>query len=585
MSEFRLPDYPVMDFSGGIRTDKSTYRLKDNELQRGRNFDVDEEGRIVKRRGSIILGSVESGSIQNGVTYIPQTAATPKIDMLINDFSSTGILYTLINDNITGAITALTSTSLTVNSQTFLAATDTFEIEGDLITYTVVAGTTYTITASTVTSNHAAGSPVHQWRAITNPASGALNNSMGVYYTFLNNRLIVNAADAGGGVRSLYTYNNPGDDVLVDISGEPRGLFATNVRDRVYVAGDGSDTSSGRANRVYFSNLADATSWPSSLVDNSFDVEDPAGGAITGLKQSGSRLMVYLMSSIYSFSGSLPVRQVSSYVGAYNHYVIKEIGGLQYTFCPAGVFETNGSSVKDISQPIKRYIKNFNPVFDSTSRVVTNTFAGTFDSKYFLFIGNITDPEALNNVVLVFDTTRRNWTVYHGWANSNDQYAITGIWDSETFMASENQIQARSAMWYGTEEGMVFRCFENRLLDGTSLKGSDLYSDRFSNTGVPIVLNVVTKPYDLRAPHIYKQWGFLKVFSEASGIKVSVQIDNQDPIPLGETTGSVDRFPFPGSARGYRCTVLLDESSTSGPVALNGFIFEDTMAITKNANL
>ena len=51
-----IPDKIYRDFSGGIRRDKSPYDLKDNELQRGRNFEIDDQGRIRKRRGSLQFG-------------------------------------------------------------------------------------------------------------------------------------------------------------------------------------------------------------------------------------------------------------------------------------------------------------------------------------------------------------------------------------------------------------------------------------------------------------------------------------------------------------------------------------------------
>ena len=121
-----LPDYPILDFSGGIRRDKSTYKLKDNELQDGKNFDVDEEGRIIKRRGGIQLGETEA-TFNSGFVFIKQTVATPKIDMIINDWGAN--TYTLVNDNVkTAALVAGVSTTLTVNSETF--ETGVVEVEG-----------------------------------------------------------------------------------------------------------------------------------------------------------------------------------------------------------------------------------------------------------------------------------------------------------------------------------------------------------------------------------------------------------------------------------------------------------------------
>ena len=62
----KIPDKAYVDFSGGIRRDKSPILLKDNELQSGKNFDIDEQGRLVKRRGMQAYGNLASNFFNMG---------------------------------------------------------------------------------------------------------------------------------------------------------------------------------------------------------------------------------------------------------------------------------------------------------------------------------------------------------------------------------------------------------------------------------------------------------------------------------------------------------------------------------------
>lgn len=194
-------------------------------------------------------------------------------------------------------------------------------------------------------------------------------------------------------------------------------------------------------------------------------------------------------------------------------------------------------------------------------------------------MGDISLIESFNDVMLVYDTRKKSWEVWSGWT------------DPTTFsylkrFRTDNRNQQRNTLFWGAST-KIYRAFENRHTEEnasgvTTTRGTDVFSDLFSDTGTPIVFDVLTKPYDLGLPNYRKQFGYLKVFSERPGIHISALIDDKDRIPLGLITKQVQRFKFPAEARGYRCALLLDESSTNPSVIYNGHIFEDTTTIDKN---
>ena len=536
--------------------------MRDNELLDGKNFVLDELGRIVKRFGMQAYGDRTNNFQFAGTFFNANAAGANPVAFYIADASNN--VYRLVTTNTTNAITTA-STTIDIDAGGDFAASGNVEIEGDIIAYTGLgAGSTSLTGVTGITSNHAAGAPVHQWVA----GSGVTTTALGVYTATLNDNFFLNSS-------GVYYEDDHTTASFATASGSPVILFLTTFKTRLYGAGDGS--ASGRAVRVFYSNLNDGTAW--TPASDYFDVEDSRNEPITGLKDYRGNLMIFKANSIHRYNLA-SLRQTNGQVGAYNHYVVQEINNLLYTFCPSGIFVTNGVSARDIGEPVKEFWKNFQPTFDATySRRVNNCSAGRYKHWYLLYVGDVTrdDGTTLSDVVLVFDTIRKNWSVYDGFTDLINFIPLDLIEDNE------DQPQYRPRLFFTSTSLGSFISFDNRTLDGTTVRGGDLTQDMFRDTGTPVTMSVITKPYDLGYSNWRKQFGYLKVFADRPGVHLSYKIDDNDPVPLGIVDKKIKRFQFPSDAKGYRCSILIDESSLSAPVIYNGHTFEECSLIDKNA--
>lgn len=561
----RITDKPYLDFSGGIRRDKSPYLLRDNEIQSGRNFEIDEQGRIKKRRGSYQFGQNIAGLPIN-IHHDPNGM------FVSNDAASPAVVYKLASGTLTTALTT-GSTSVVTSTSTF-DTSGTVEIEGDLIAYTGESSTTLT-GATGINSAHAVGVSINQWQTVGTMSSSDSND--GAWFAYLNGITFFLFNNDSANSTNLWQYDGSS---ATAISGEPGGArFLEVFRDRLFTVGNGA--SGLPLNRVFFSNLGDGTSWPSTVADNSFDLEDQTGEPIVNLKQYKQNLVIFKPSSMYLFTGSLPVRQFSNDYGIHNDKCIQEVNGLLYGVGPNGVFVSNGVSVQRIDAPVLEYYQDFKFGRLSSTSAIQNLFTGKWENKFIIYIGDTTTVETLSDVMLIYDTVTKKWEVWNGWTS------MTMLGHSHRFN-TDNRTQQRKSLFWGAST-KIYRAFEDRHTEidtGGGLgatRGSDIYSDLFSDTGTPVTFNIVTKPYDLGYPNYRKQLGYLKVFSELPGIHLSYRIDNGDTKPLGLVDKKIKRFKFPSDARGTRCEIILDESSTTQSTIYNGHIFEDCSIIDKNA--
>ena len=569
----KIPDKYYNKFDGGVRRDKSPYELKDNELQRGRNFEVDQEGRIRKRRGCYQFGQNVAG-LPLAIHHDPNGF------FVANNAASPAVVYRLSSGRLNTALTTA-STSVVVTSTPspdFNGSADLIEIEGDLINYDSYAANTFS-TATNITSAHAVGASVNQWRSIGTLTSS--DSSDGAWFAYLNTItfMLFNGGSTNGS--NLWQVGTPTGSPS-EVSNEPAGAkFLEVFRDRLFTVGNGASGGNPN-NRVFYSNLGDGTSWPSTIADNSFDLEDLTGEPIVGIKQYRGNLIIFKPSSFYSFSGSLPVQQISSQYGIHNDRCVQEIDGLLYGFGPRGIWVSDGVSVKEIGQPVDEYSQDFKFGFVANGSDVQQLFTTQWQGKFIVYIGDITTVETISDVMVVYDVKKKTFELFSGWTDPTIMQHLLRF-------KTDNLNQQRNTLFWGAST-KVFRAFEDRHTEIDSngvatTRGTDIFSDLFSNTGSNIDFQVLTKPYDLGYPQYRKQFGggYLKIFSEKpQGTNVSVIIDEGDPIPLGRLKGKINRFPFPANVKGYRCAILLDESSQTSSTIINRFIFEDITTIDKN---
>lgn len=577
----KIASYPILDFSGGIHRNKSYLEFKKNELLDARNIDIDELGRIKVRRGSYQFGDTLTGTLDNSFVFTRlSSGAIPTVSHLVASRASPTVISRIATTRLTANITAGDATITVVSTSTSdaaFAASGTIEIEGDLIAYTALGGGGTTFTGCTGALAHTAGASVHQYTTISQSTN--IDGRNGVYFAVLNNILVITGRVPSGG---NYIQINNNDGVTTSNVAIPAVLFTTNYRDRLFGAGDGSAGTNGGTNRVSFSNRGDPTTWTTG--SDYFDVEDQRGEFITGLRVLNDRLLVFKMNSTFTYD-EIELKQHTIGVGAYNHRVTQEIGGIVYTFCPEGIFATTGGLAKQIGLPVKQYWKNFIPIYDTTAeRVVLNTFSGKYEDNYLLYIQNITDPDTTNDVVLIYNTTFKNWRVYTGLTN----FTHFGSFDRWRDGDAAKRLQDLPALFAGDSGGKYWRMFESRYIDnqGTPVKqGGDVLLDLVSNTGVPVSANFETPLYDLTHPELFKKFRNIWVFTEQGQWNLEYRTQNENGITpykfLGITDKNMKVFPFPSDAQGYRVGFRGAATNQNARGIFNGLIIEDTEVVNR----
>src|SRR3990167_4460466 len=494
----KIPDKQYNRFDGGIRRDKSPYDLKDNELQRGRNFEIDEQGRVKKRKGSIQFGQ----SISNVGRFYHSTHG-----LFAATFASPTVVYKLKNAVNEAALTTA-STTIAFEPDAVFDASGSVEINGDLIAYTGGGDSGGTLTGVTgIAANINAWSPMNQWQTI-GTMTGHVGTG-GVWFSFLADRTCILSEDgAASPAADLSTYD--GTNVSAIASMDVAARFLETFRDRLFTVG--SNTSI-----VYYSDLG-AVSFPATIADNSFEVEDDTGEYITWIKQYRKNLLIFKPSASYAYPGSLPVRQLSRYFGLHNDACLQEINGLLYGFGTNGVWVSNGVSFVKIDKPVEEYIKKILWAINSSTVPVSRIKTAQWGDKFYVYVNTIEEPDTLSSLTqltLVYDTKKKSWELLEG------MQAVMALGFLTNFVCGGNSLRQNRPIFLYSDGTNVFRAFENRTMTRLqtgltgNLKGGDLFAEEFkNNAGTPITLNVLTKPFDLDLPQFEKEFGYLKVMCE-----------------------------------------------------------------------
>jgi|GEM_PF-2193474 len=577
----KIGAYPIFNFSGGVRKDKSPLELDKNELFEARNVELDKKGRVTVRRGSQLFGT-DTGSDAIIASYVftrSSTASNTRTTSFLratNAGANTAAIEVLRTTRLTTSV-ATTDVTITVSSTTGFDASGTIEIDGDLITYTGLGGGGTTFTGcSGIRVAHSTSSPgsaaVHQWVPLTQPATN-ITGTAGVTFSTLNNICFINALDA-----TKYINNNDAE-TLTDLGSPPAVLFMTNYRDRLYGAGAGSGASTtGLPYNVSFSARADGTSWTAA---DYFSVEDQRGEPVTGFRVLNDRLLIFKYNSTFTFD-EVELKQRISHVGAWNNKVPVEIDGLIYTFCPEGIFATNGVEAKNIGEPVRQFWENARPTFDTNRRVETLFSAARIGKKYCLYLreGDVGQLTSLQNIILAYDTQTKHWEVWTGFSTSIGHLISFNRWRD-----SDAESQNIHAAFFGAFSGQMYRLFENRNYDtNTALRGSDVFSDLIAdNAGVPVSAYIETPLYDLTRPELYKKFNEFLAYVESGTWHVSYRVMNTRGVseyrPLGTIKYPYTKLSFPAEAQGWRIGFRIAAYGENNASVFNGFILNNTEVI------
>lgn len=549
----QLKNFAAFDFSGGIVRNKSPFALEDNELAFAKNVDLDERGRIRKRKGTLQFGDTLASADQiRGL--IPYYAADFSNDLLCVSkkaaSSTESSIYRAITTQVDmlGGITTATTT-ITVDDASAFASSGNIEIDGDIIAYSGKTATTFTGVTG-INAVHADNAYVHQWNLATGGGGdfsnqGGVTNlgtDGGVYYAQLNDVVQIETFYQGG--NKAWT----GSTVAAPSTAK-KGTMAV-YRVRRYAV---------KNNNRYQVDYTDIDNNASFSDNSNFSVGKNDGEPITCVRTFSDELHIYKTTRVWVYNGySLTPLEIN--VGAYNQFVVQQISGSNFTFCPLGVFMFDGRSAQRISDPIKEYLDDFVPTYNAVgtqtdATVVKNVRAMSDDTKYYLYIGGTlgSGDSQLTNPVFVYDTITKSWVVY--------EYGTT-LWSFEKFIESAGGLDKKFLL-FGNDVGKTFKINIGNADDRTT----------------PIPAEVIFKAFHLGAPNLYKRFGKLKVFCETPGFNVFYSIDQGDWKQLGEVTKKVQEFKFPADAQGYRCQLRIADNTTTPGFIFNGFIFEDTYGI------
>ena len=556
----KINDKFVLNFSGGMRGDKSDFQKQSSDMVRIVNFDIDRQGKLTKRRGSHQLGDTISADNLENTFYFQRIVggAVPVPYFLVNTANSSATIKLLVGSRSTGALTTASGT-ITLDSVTGFTDTgdDDAEIEGDLFNYTGISGSNLTGVTG-LTSSHEANTAVHQWIALD---AQVFDGRKGVYYAVLNNQIYIQEGDG-----SAFTWDGT---TMAAVTGEPNARYATTFRQRVYVT---SYTSTSSA-RVSFSDAGDPTTF---TVGNNFDVEGERGELITGQRDYNDEFIIFKTNSFFAYDETT-LKQRNNLYGAYNHKVHQEINGLVYSFCPEGIFKTNGRTVEKISRPVQEWIDGYRPIRETLSNtIVTNTFATVYDDKYMLYIDDVTvGGVAYTDVVLVYDTILGNWSIYTGLTNFQTLRGLNAF-------QYGGQIQNVQALFGGDDSGKFYRFFSKSYVDADAnnrfTTTGDLFRDIVSDTGNVVSAEVETKLYDLGSLD-FKSVGYIRILTENLGAHASFKLEDKKGTSDWKSLGDVDqvnkRFRVPTNTKGYRYAVKLSHSDSNAAPVINGLVFED----------
>ncbi len=590
-----LPDLPIQDFSGGLRTDKANSQLKDNELAFVNGVEF-YPGRMQKRAGSQIFGGWDSGGrVGTFTTGVYGTFGGGHNQFVIANQETAGNggqIYRLATTTLITTCNVGDTTLSLVNDALDheFDTSGTVEIEGDIITYSSKSGSpTNTLNGVTgISASHPAGASVKQW---VRGYGAAQDCSGGVYFSFLNNLLIISRPTAGQ-MESWGGVPNINANTITIPSGSNGLRFLTTYKQRVYGVGIDNTTKLAQST-IYFSAINDGTSWTST--DN-FSVEDANGDSVTAQYVYRGHLMIFKRSSTWYFNLSV-LTQSDTQVGAWNNQCVQEINGILYVFGPKGVYHTVGRYLllQNISQPVKKWLDAFSDSATTGGTSISGVFPsiGREGNKLKIFLGNIVyDQLAYNNVTLVYDTLYGYWTVLVG-----GMVGVTGMLSVQNYLDNSHatdgspSIVSQPMLFYfgGQNTTGVYQVNNNYstgLVGSTPvLRGGTFNQDEFVDTaGRKIAAEAWTKLFFQGNPGWWKKFGYLRVYAERWPFDVEARTINDagytDWEPLGQSKGWHSLFPI--NLEGYAVQFRIMENSKNDPFIETSIIIERTTLVGRN---
>lgn len=229
------------------------------------------------------------------------------------------------------------------------------------------------------------------------------------FETFLNTVVRVNGSNDPASWTGSGAWQTSGG--FLDVGNMPNGIDVINFKDRLHVL-----SASGILYRSSVPTSASSYTTISWTSGNQTIPIDPDNGGYAGkgigMAKISGLLLIFKERAMYTFNGSSIQADILVPVGSSSAYSI--ITGDQYVafFNPEGIWITNGSYPKRISQAVQPYI-------DGMSASFYGSVNGFSDGRhFFFFIGDSTvDGTTYSNVMLRWSIFTQEWAVY-SWAHS-----------------------------------------------------------------------------------------------------------------------------------------------------------------------
>lgn len=346
---------------------------------------------------------------------------------------------------------------------------------------------------------------------------------------------------------TVLTWNGT---AMTAVSGSPSGTWCIIHKERLFVA---NTTASGNLrNRLYFSGVADLTSWPGT---NFIDIRPGDGDYIVGGEIIEDILVLFKSMSSWTLAvrgtpANWVRRNLDQEIGCTSPYSIKQIEGIIYFVGPKGIYRTDSNVIREIAPGL-------NNLFEG--RVVTPAeanldSAALWEDKYIVSVQlkyglDLTWTQAASYTwgnwggqsgLAAWSSTVNRIFVYHlkqkGWT----EYVVATDWKPWTFIEVRTQ-NPNYGLYVGniSVNGKVYR-FGNTVYqdDGSN------YSARFS-----------TKEFDFDHADKIKRVKWLSVEQTGAGVvSYSSTVDGTDyPSNItGVSTRRAYKIPGPGYCRTFK---------------------------------
>jgi len=200
------------------------------------------------------------------------------------------------------------------------------------------------------------------------------------------------------------------------------------------------------------------------------------------------------------------------------------------------------------------------------------------------------EPYSRDDIVLVYDTIKGNWTVHNGYTNFRHFASLKGFTQGS---ATSSLGQQRECLFAGDSSGKYFRLFDNRIYDQAAtriLRGGDIIPDTFSTTQLGVQTIAETKFFEM-GDSITQEARIRKIGAlvEQGTFQIAYRIDRgthiTDWISLGDFKATITERKLKEDLNtGYRIAFKITSNDANVLGILNGIILKERETLDKTKN-